>query len=203
MGLAIPISQAVETAPDGARFHDEAARCLTTAALDRLFADALAMEGVTGHLCCARGDDGGAVPLFGDSPAIAGSACAAGVAVSDDAGAPLTMWLTPATALTDRAARSRLRLLSAIAAGHGAALCEAVDDEAKDAILPTSIERLCLGLTLAGWDRIDIADRLDRSPGAVGVHLHRAAARLGALSIAEAVATASRRGLISDDARDG
>lgn len=199
MSLALPIPRFAATPPDGATFHGDAAACLSLDRLTTLFVDALAIEGVTGHSCCAIDESGEPVPLFGDSPMLAGSACAATISLETAGGEPLAMWLTPAAALTDRDARARLRLLATVAAGAGVPLLEAVDAEHAAATAPTAIERQCLGLTLAGWDRIDIADRLDRSPEAIGVHLRRAAARLGVATVAEAVAAASRRGLISEE----
>jgi DNA-binding CsgD family transcriptional regulator len=176
-----------------------AADCLSLARLSALFAAALAAEGVDGHLCCAIDAAGDPVPLFGDSWALAGAGDAAALPFESAAGEALAMYLTPAAALTDRAARARVRLLCVVAAAAGVPLLEAEDAEDAGARHPTSVERTCLGLTLAGWDRIDIADRLMRSPEAVGVHLRRAAARLGVDTVAEAVALASRRGLISDE----
>lgn len=199
MSVAVAISRPAASPPDAARFHASATECLSLSSLTMLFAVALAAEGIDGHLCCAIDAAGGSVPLFGDSPALAGAGDAAAVPLESTAGEALAMYLSPAAALIDRQARARVRLLCVVAAGAGIALLEAEDAEDAGARSPTAIERTCLGLTLAGWDRIEIADRLMRSPDAVGVHLRRAAARLGVVSVAEAVAAASRRGLISDE----
>jgi len=179
------------------QFLDNAADMLDLDALVDGFASAIAVERAGAHMCCAVEEDGGLYPLFGDMPELADRMGAAGVeAIEVEApdGTPMVVLIAVAASI-DRRQLSQLRLAANIYVTHGVTLLEAADDEPAEGLSLT--ERRCLSLTLSGWSHLDIGEQLERSAPAVGVHIRRAMARLGAASVAEAVSIAAARGMIS------
>lgn len=160
------------------------------------FAAALAVHQATAHCCCAIADDGSLTALFGDDPGLAASADRGliDIGIETPDGGQLVLLISARSAV-DRNTLSRLRLISTLYVTHAIALFEAADEEPADGRI-TPIEQQCFTMLLTGCSYLDIAERLDRSAPAVGVHLRRAVERLGVSSIAEASALVASRGMI-------
>ena len=162
------------------------------------FAAAISAHQGYAHICCAIDEDGNLLPLFGDAPELAtdvGGQLVESIEVETMEGEPLIV-LVACRSPFDHMHLSRLRILAVMYASHAITLFDAADEEPIDSPI-TAIEQTCFSLTLTGWSHLDIAERLDRSAPAIGIHMRRAAARLGVSTIAEASAIIASRGLIS------
>jgi len=158
---------------------------------------ALFAQRVTAHCCCAADEDGTLIPVFGDDLSLATSIGRDRIEIETETadGEPLLL-LIATRAAVDRQTLSTFRLLAALYATHGVNLLDARDDMAAHGQI-TPIEQKCFSLTMAGWSHLDIAEHLDRSAPAVGIHLRRAVERLGVSSIAEASVIVASRGMLS------
>jgi DNA-binding CsgD family transcriptional regulator len=158
---------------------------------------ALFAHQVTAHCCCTIDEDGKLVPLFGDDVTLATSSGRDRIEIETETadGEPFLL-LIATRATVDRQALSTFRMLAALYATHGVNLFDAIDDMPADGQI-TATEQKCFSLTMAGWSYLDIAEHLDRSAPAVGIHLRRAAERLGVSSIAEASVIVASRGMLS------
>jgi DNA-binding CsgD family transcriptional regulator len=162
------------------------------------FASAISAHQGYAHVCCATDEDGNLFPLFGDAPELAadtGGRLVESIDVETMDGEQLVV-LIACRSPFDRMNLSRLRLLAVMYATHAVTLFDAADEEPANGQI-TAIEQTCFSLTMTGWSHLDIADRLDRSAPAIGIHMRRAAERLGVSTIAEASAIIASRGLIS------
>lgn len=181
------------------------------------FTRAVAAEQGLYHLCCSIGPFGKLAALFGDAPGLADGLVwdGEGIAYADEMGEPgeglpgleeidalpvesytgemLVMLIGGRAQMAERRRQARVHALSVVYAERAVVLLEAADEPEGDEL--TETERHCLGLTLAGYSHLDIGERFGRSAPAIGIHIRRAADKLGAASTAEAVAIASRRGL--------
>ncbi len=169
--------------------------------LIELFGEALAGEGATGHRCFVLDADGGRILLTqggqdGEqvSKWLPNRRRLISFDIESADGEPLLMTIDlPKT--PDRRKLARLHMLAVVYTAHAVPLIEAEDREPPAPLL-TPTERQCLQLVVAGLSHLDIGERLDRSPAAVGLYLRRAAARLGAPSTMEACTIALARGLL-------
>ena len=200
-----------------ASFMAAAPQALSVNVLVAAFTKAIAAERCVYHACCAVAPSGELLPLFGNNLALGDGARwlngglvpppqpnptlpelyaleAFPVELSD--GEARVVLIGGPVASIERERRSRLNALATVFAGRGALLMEA-EDAGAASNEPSAIERECLGMLLAGWSFLDIGEHFDRSAPAIGIHLQRAAAKLGVDSPTEAVAAASRRGMIT------
>lgn len=176
--------------PDPAygRLRDMVVTAPELEALVEAFAAAIAVDGVSGHICARIG--GATIePLFGDSPDLVNRADAFDVHRGPD-GIVLRLSTRPAP---EGAARVRGYALLYVARGTELARRSA---EGAGAFGLSPSDRFILGRILAGDRLVDIAARLDRSVASVRESAKLATAQLGATRVEEAVATAARRGLL-------
>lgn len=191
-----------------ATFMQLAPEALRLSELVEAYARAIAAEAGLGHLCCVVEPSGALTPLFGDAPELAAGLVWTGEGLDGEPSDAPLIDAVPVEAQTgellvvligsarsaDRLQQSRRHALTVVYAERGVMLLEATDEEMGDHL--TETERQCLGLTLAGYSHLDIGEHFGRSAPAIGIHIRRAAEKLGAASTAEAVAIASRRGLV-------
>jgi DNA-binding CsgD family transcriptional regulator len=158
---------------------------------------ALFAHQATAHCCCVIDEDGTLTPLFGDDLTLATSTGRNRIEIETETanGEPLLLLISTRAAV-DRKTLSTFRMLAALYATHAINLFDAVDEIPADGQI-TATEQKCFSLTLAGWSYLDIAEHLDRSAPAVGIHLRRAAERLGVSSVAEASVIVASRGMLS------
>lgn len=149
------------------------------------------------HCCCIVDEDGTLTPLFGDDLALATSPGPNRIEIeTENANGEPFVLLISTRAAADRKTLSTFRMLATLYATHGTNLFEAIDVIPETGQI-TATEQKCFSLTMAGWSHLDIAEHLDRSAPAVGIHLRRAAARLGVSSVAEASVIVASRGMLS------
>lgn len=164
-------------------------------ALVGLFADALAEAGIGGHFCLLL-NDGSETPLLGDSPDLIGAPDALAI----DCGAPFTqrtrMLLSAPAATLEPDALTRIRGYAELYGARAIALNELADDVATECGL-TIKQRFVLGRRLAGLATIDIAAEADLPVATVTEIETKAVLKLGAPSLAEAIAYAARRGWLA------
>lgn len=176
------------------------------------YANAIAAEAGLCHACCVVEPSGMLTPLFGDAPELGHGIAWTGEGLSAEpcdvpAGVEqvdvipveaetgeLLLMLIGSSRPAERLEQSRRHALTVVYVERGVMLLEAADEERADEL--TETERQCLGLTLAGCSHLDIGERFGRSAPAIGILIRRAAEKLGAATTAEAVAIASRRGLM-------
>ncbi|MCE7797100.1 helix-turn-helix transcriptional regulator [Sphingobium sufflavum] len=185
-------------APDPAgTFVRVAPLLLDLPALVAAFDAALALEDARGHRCFVLDGDE-RLPLTQSPDRIVGEAASdTTFRIAAPDGETLLLIIDCAES-PDRSRRARLHLLATVYAAHVVPLIEVeeTDGPTQDDAL-TARERECLRLLLTGLSHLDIGDALDLSAPAVGIHLRRAAARLGAGSPLDACAIALARGLLT------
>lgn len=219
MSRAAQVRHAMYEAPDPyGHFMRLAPEALHLPELVTAFARAIGAEYGLYHVCCSIGASGQLAALFGDAPALADGLVWTGdgigyadqlaescddlpgleeidaLPIESHTGEMLLMLIGGGVGMVERQQHARVHALSVIYVERAVVLLEAADDEPGGELL-TETERHCLGLTLAGYSHLDIGERFGRSAPAIGIHIRRAAEKLGASSTAEAVAIASRRGL--------
>jgi DNA-binding CsgD family transcriptional regulator len=158
---------------------------------------ALFAHQATAHCCCAIDESGELIPLFGDDLTLATSTERNRIEIETETadGEPVLLFVATRAAV-DRKTLATFRMLATLYATHGINLFDASDDIPPDGQI-TAIEQKCFSLTMAGWSHLDIAEHLDRSAPVIGIHLRRAAERLGVSSIAEASVIVASRGMLS------
>lgn len=152
------------------------------------FGAAVAVDGVTGHIC-ARIGNGTIEALFGDSPALVTRPDGFDI-YRDPEQVVLRLSGRPAPG-----AAARVRGYALLYVARGIELARRSAEGAGASGLSVS-DRFILGRILVGDHLVDIAAKLDRSVASVRESLKRATAALGATQPQEAVATAARKGLL-------
>jgi hypothetical protein len=161
-------------------FSTRVCETLTLEDLSALFRDTASMLGACQHRCVAV-EGGEKVFLFGDDHLDWDTRDSAVGALTF----PITGWderdyevefaVLPGFDVTH--SRASLHLLASLYVCRGLALLDAGDDLADTDL--TAIERRCIEARQEGLCDLDIAEDLDRTVHAIGVHVQRANRKLG------------------------
>ncbi|NNM76200.1 helix-turn-helix transcriptional regulator [Sphingomonas sp. ID1715] len=163
--------------------------------LVELFAGALEEHGIDGHFCLARSGEQ-LVPAAGDMASLINATDVLTVEVEASALPGALVLLARPNRPLSREAWARVRGYAELFAARVLALQELADDVDTECGL-TLRERYVLGRRLAGLAPIDIAEEAKLTVNAVSEAMDKAAAKLGADNVGEAIALAARRGWLA------